>query len=347
MKRLLILLLCLTLLLTACELPAAPSTAVTGDGLTVRYLDVGQGDSILLQCDGASMLIDGGNVADSQLVVACLRNAGVETLDYVVNTHAHEDHVGGLAGVLAVFPAEAVWCPVTSYDSACFEDFVSYAAAQDLALTCPEPGTVWPLGEALVTVLGPWEDYDEPNNTSLVLRVDYGETSFLFTGDMEREAEADLLERGVDVAADVLKAGHHGSDTSSSYPFLRAVDPELVVISVGEDNSYGHPDEDVLSRFRDLGATVCRTDLQGEIVLTSDGETVSCETERQAAVTNPTEYDGSGQNSGDVTYIGNRDSKKFHLPTCANLPAEQNRVAFRSYDEAVDAGYSPCGNCLG
>lgn len=198
-----------------------------------------------------------------------------------------------------------------------------------------------------MTVLGPQEAYDDPNNTSIVLRVDYGETSFLFTGDMERTAEEDLLDADAALEADVLKAGHHGSDTSSSYPFLRAVDPEAVVISVGEDNTYGHPDEAALSRFRDLGAAVYRTDLQGDVVFTSDGTEITVSTEREAAVTNPTEYDGSGQFSCGTTYIGNVNSQKFHLPTCSSLPAPENQTTFSSYDAAVEAGYSPCSRCLG
>lgn len=346
LKRLLILWTILALLLTGCELPQAERT-VSGAGLSVHYIDVGQADSILLQCDGEAMLIDGGNVEDSQTVVSYLQHQGVEELSYVVNTHAHEDHVGGLAGVLAVFEADAVWCPVAEYESQCFDDFVTYTQAQGLSLTCPEPGSVFPLGEAQVTVLGPLESYDDPNNTSIVLRVDYGETSFLFTGDMERTAEEDLLEAGMDVSADVLKAGHHGSDTSSSYPFLRAVDPEAVVISVGEGNSYGHPDEAALSRFRDAGATVYRTDLQGDLVFSTDGAEITVSTAREAAVTNPTEYDGSGQFSADVTYIGNTKSHKFHLPTCSSLPEPQNQTSFSSYDDAIEAGYSPCSRCLG
>ena len=348
MKRLAVLFVLLALLLTGCELPEkTQSGSVSGTGLTVHYIDVGQADSILLQCDGEAMLIDGGNVADSQTVVSYLQRQGVEELSYVVNTHAHEDHVGGLAGVLAVFEADAVWCPVTEYESQCFADFVTYTQAQGLSLTCPAPGSVFSLGEAQVTVLGPLEAYDDPNNTSIVLRVDYGETSFLFTGDMERTAEEDLLDDGAALEADVLKAGHHGSDTSSSYPFLRAVDPEAVVISVGADNSYNHPGEDALSRFRDLGAAVYRTDLQGDVVVTSDGAEITFSTEREAAVTNPTEYDGSGQFSGGTTYIGNVNSQKFHLPTCSSLPAPENQTTFSSYDAAVEAGYSPCSRCLG
>ena len=344
MKRWAVLLVLLALLLTGCELPErAQSGSVSGAGLTVHYIDVGQADSILLQCDGEAMLIDGGNVADSQTVVSYLQRQGVEELAYVVNIHAHEDHVGGLAGVLAVFEADAVWCPVTEYESQCFADFVTYTEAQGLSLTCPAPGSVFSLGEAQVTVLGPVEDYAETNNTSLVLRVDYGSTSFLFTGDMEREAEAELLDSGADLEADVLKAGHHGSDTSSSYPFLRAVAPSYVLISVGEGNSYGHPGDGALSRFRDADAVVYRTDLQGEIIVTSDGASLQFETDRYAAQTNPTEAE---KEPGQVTYIGNKKSKIFHLPTCANLPAEKNRITFSDYDAAIAEGYVPCGSCM-
>lgn len=345
MKRLSILLATLLLLAGCGLIPGEASQAPTGT-LQVHFLDVGQADSIFLTCGDESMIIDGGNVADSQLVVSYLQTQQVEKLSYVVNTHAHEDHVGGLAGVLAAFDADEVWCPVTTYESQCFADFVTYAERQGLSLTCPEPGDVYPLGDAEITVLGPLGDYAETNNTSLILRVDYGETSFLFTGDAEATAETDLVESGYDLDVDVLKAGHHGSDTSSCYRFLRAVSPETVVISVGEDNAYGHPGEDALSRFRDAGAAVYRTDLQGAVVLCSDGEEITVETERHAAVTNPTEYDGSGQNSGADTLIGNVKSKKFHLPTCSSLPTKDNQIIFSSYDAAIEAGYDPCGLCL-
>lgn len=336
MRRLTALLLALTIL---CGCQAAP-TPVSGE-LTVHYLDVGQADCILVQCEGENLLIDGGNVEDSDRVVAYLLDQKVTDLDYVVCTHAHEDHVGGLPAVLAVFETKTLWCPVTEYDSKCFRDFLYYADQQDLELTCPQPGSTYELGDAQITVLGPVRDYDEPNNTSIVLRVDYGETSFLFTGDAETQVEQDILDAGYDVSATVLKTGHHGSSTSNSYRWLREVSPAYAVIPVGTGNSYGHPHDEVLSRLRDAEITTYRTDLQGHIVCRSDGTDVRFETVKQAAVTNPTE-----PISTDV-FIGNRSSKKLHLPSCSGLPVEHNRVEFDDYDRAIAAGYTPCGNCMG
>ena len=154
------------------EMEQLASVPENSDGLEVHYLDVGQADCILLQCDGANMLIDGGNVEDSDLVVAYLLEQGVTTLDLVVNTHAHEDHVGGLPGVLAVFETKNVWCPVKTYGSTCFEDFVKYADQQELELVRPEPGSTWALGGAEVQVLGPVKDDYDTNNSSIILRVE-------------------------------------------------------------------------------------------------------------------------------------------------------------------------------
>ena len=242
MKRMIVLLLLLTLLLTGCELTVSMQQPAAipenSEGLTVHFIDVGQADSILLLCDGQSMLIDGGNVEDSDLVVAYLQEQGVTKLDYVVNTHAHEDHVGGLPAVLAVYETENLWCPVDEYSSKCFADFLYYADQQELELICPDPGSVYALGSTQITVLGPMKDDYDTNNSSIVLRADYGQTGFVFTGDAEEQAEKDILEYGFDVSATVLKAGHHGSETSTCYQWLRAVDPAYTVISVGEDNSY-------------------------------------------------------------------------------------------------------------
>ena len=319
----------------------APASAqpVSGDGLTVHFIDVGQADCALLECAGQTMLIDGGNAEDSSLVVSYLKGQSVEYLDYVVCTHAHEDHVGGLSGPLNTCTVGQVFAPVTQYDSKVFSNFVKYTEQQGLEITVPQADSTFPLGGAQVTVLGPRREYEDTNNTSIVLRVDYGETSFLFTGDMESAAEQDLLADGCDLDATVLKVGHHGSSTSSSYVFLREVMPTYAVISVGRDNSYGHPHEEVMSRLYDAQVTVYRTDEQGTVVAFSDGETVTFTTEKNAAPT-PGRDEAEQQ-----AYIGNLNSHVFHRESCTSLPAEHNRVYFDSRDAAVAAGYTPCGRC--
>lgn len=328
---------------TTAEAPPESGNAITAapEGtIEVHFIDVGQADCALVLCGGEAMLIDGGNAADSSLVAAYLKEHGVERLSYIIATHVHEDHTGGLSGALNVCAVDKVYCPVTEYDSDAFRSFLKYTAAQGLEITLPSPGDTFSLGVAVVQILGPQVEYEDTNNTSIVLRIDFGETSFLFTGDAERESELDILDAGCDLAATVLKVGHHGSGSSTSYPFLREIMPEYAVISVGVGNSYGHPGEDVLSRLRDADVTVYRTDMQGHIIAVSDGETVVFQTERNGdIVTNPTETTKTG------AYIGNINSLKFHRETCSNLPAEHNRVYFESRSDAVAAGYSPCGLC--
>ena len=223
-------------------LPQEQTAQTYPDGeLQVWFLDVGQADASLLLCDGEAMLIDGGNVDDASYVVASLAQYGVTSLDYVINTHCDEDHVGGLAGVLARFPAEHVWSSTTEYGTRAFSNFLKYAGEQGKQVELPSAGDTFQLGGAEVTVLGPLRDYENNNENSIVLRVDYGDTSFLFTGDMGVTAEDELVESGAKLDATVLKVGHHGSAGSTGYVFLREVMPEYGVISVGADNSYGHP----------------------------------------------------------------------------------------------------------
>ena len=347
MRKVLPWLLLLCLLLSSCSLldpiatvPRNEHPTTQADSLSVHYIDVGQADCALLECAGQYMIIDGGNVDDSDLVVTYLQDQGVEQLHTVVCTHAHEEHVGGLAAVLAVYPTEQLLSPTRTYSSACFDDFLYYADQQDIAITIPYPGDSFYLGNAEVTVLGPAKSYADPNNTSIVVKVEFGDTSFLFTGDMEKDAETDMLDYGMDVSADVLKVGHHGSSTSTGYRFLYEVDPEYAVISVGKDNTYGHPHRETVAILGDAGVPMLRTDELGTILAVTDGSEITFTWEKQSAQPGDIE-------PADATYIGNRNSKKFHLPTCNGLPAENNRVIFDSYSEAIAEGYTPCGNCLG
>lgn len=335
--------------------PAAPtvpassaetnSTAVTDDGFKIHFIDVGQALSVLVECEGKFMLYDGGNVDDGSLIVSYLQAQGVEQLEYLFCSHAHEDHVGGLAAALAYFPVYHVYSPVTEGTTACFKNFVKYTQQQNLAVEVPTVGDVWQLGSARIELLGPVAQYSDTNDTSLVLRIDYGSTSYLLTGDMEKTAESDLVASGANLKADVLQVGHHGSSTSTGYAFLNDVLPEMGIISCGENNKYGHPHDETLSILRDAGVDVYRTDLLGTITIASDGQnyTVGYEQFATDAELNPTLPASS---AAQQAYIGNKNSKKFHLPSCANLPAEKNQILFSSYDEAVSEGYTPCGSCI-
>lgn len=349
MRRFLALLLTLSLMLTGCTvyLPAweeETGTETLGE-LTVHFIDVGQADCALIDYQGQYLLIDGGNREDGQLVVSYLEQQGVEDLAAVICTHAHEDHVGGLPSVLAVYPTAAVYAPTKTYSSNIFDKFLYYTDQQGLEVTIPAPGEEITLGAVTGTFLGPVQSYADTNNTSLVLRLEFGDTAFLFTGDMETDAESDMLEYWGDesplFSCDVLKVGHHGSNTSSGYRLLNAVDADYGVISVGTGNSYGHPHREPMARFRQAEMTILRTDELGHVLAHSDGSTITFTWENQS--TTPT-YAQPGES---VTYIGNKSSHKFHGPDCKNLPKENNQVLFDSYQAAIAAGYTPCGACLG
>ncbi|MBP1557364.1 MAG: MBL fold metallo-hydrolase, partial [Oscillospiraceae bacterium] len=214
----------------------------TASYMEIRFLDVGQADCALISCDGHYMLIDGGNKADSQLVYSVLQNLAVPKLDIIVATHPHEDHIGGIPAALSYTKADLTLSPVTDFDSDAFRDFYSYAAKNGGGITVPTVGSSYSLGGASVKILG-LNAANDPNNASIILKLTHGENSFIFTGDAEREAEQAVLNSPYanELAADLLKVGHHGSESSTTYPFLRAVMPQYAVISVGNENSYGHP----------------------------------------------------------------------------------------------------------
>ena len=278
MKKILSLLLLMLLMFTA-----GCGTIASAENLLVYFLDVGQADAAILQCGDEVMMIDGGESSDSSLIYSYLtKTLGITHIDYMIATHPHSDHIGGLSGALNACSVGVVYSPVRNYDSKQFSSLVKYVQKQGRELTVPEIGDSFAFGDAQVQFLSPMKEYSNINDCSIVVRITHGNNTFLFTGDAEWDAEHDMVDSGYDLSAAVLKVGHHGSDTSSSYVFLREVMPKYAVISCGEGNSYGHPTEAVLSRLRDVGAQVFRTDLQGDVVFVSDGTTLSFGTEKYA-----------------------------------------------------------------
>lgn len=301
---------------------AGNTVAAQAGTLTVTWLDVGQGDAAVIQCGGQSMLIDGGKPEKSSYIYAWLQQHGLSYLDVIVATHVDADHIGGLSGALNYASVGTAYCPVTTGTTETFQSFVKYLAQRGKQITVPTAGETFALGRAQVQILGPLHSAEDSNDNSIVLKVSFGATSFLFTGDAERAEEQDLLNAGVNLQSTVLKVGHHGSDTSTSYPFLRTVAPQYAVISVGAGNSYGHPTEAVLSRLRDAGVTTFRTDMQGEITAVSDGQTINFSTAKNAVAetlanagagqnanlagggNSATQTAGSGQNTGGAATAG-------------------------------------------
>ena len=258
-----------------------PSDIPENSNFEVHFIDVGQADSALIECDGETMMIDGGNVADSNVVAAYLKKEDVTELNYVVCSHAHEDHVGGLSGALSVTKADNIYAPKTETNTKAYKNFKKKAEEQNVEIKHPNVGDEIQLGSSTVEFLGPVDENGKDlNSTSIVLKITYGNTSFLFTGDSESDEEEEILNSGADLKSTVLKVGHHGSRTSTSYPFLREVMPQYAVISVEKGNSYGHPNEETLSKLSDAGVEVYRTDESGDIVMTSDGNSISITTSK-------------------------------------------------------------------
>lgn len=318
-----------------------PSTSST---FNLTYLDVGQGDAAIMECDGHYMLIDGGDTGCSGQMYSYLKRNEISYLDIVVASHAHSDHVGGLSGALNYAKAGLVLCPVTEYDTDAFRDFARYAVKNGPGITVPQKLDTYALGSATVTVLG--LNVGEGNDSSIILSVTYGERVFLFTGDAEREAEQAVLADYPELlAAYGLKVGHHGSADATTYPFLREILPEFAVISCGEGNPYGHPTDNTLSRLRDAEVTVYRTDLHGDITITcKDGEWVL--TTQKSASGEPVVT--PGEDTGR-DYIANKNTKKFHNPACESVKSmkESNKEYFSGVtrEHMMEQGYDPCGNC--
>lgn len=242
--------------------------------LEIHYIDVGQGDATLIKCDGQSMLIDAGENDMGTKVYSYLISQGIEKLDYVIGTHPDSDHIGGMDVVLYNFQCDKVFMPDFKKDTKTYDDVINTAKNKNYKITNPQVGDVYTLGNGEFTIIAPNKKYDEANNASIGIYFAYGERTFLFTGDAEYEAELDIIANGLNIDADVYKAGHHGSRTSSSDELLEKVTPKYVVVSCGEDNSYGHPHAAILNYCIFNKIPMYRTDLQGTIVLKCNGKEI-------------------------------------------------------------------------
>lgn len=285
--------------------------------LKIHFIDVGQADSSLIELpNGENMLIDAGNNWDGQTVIDYIDNLGITTLHHVIGTHPHADHIGGLDDVInAHFKIENVYLPDKEHTTKTFIDVLLAIENKGLEITFATPDengmdlvrTTVNGKPLVVSIIGPLKDYPDFNNVSVIIKVVYGQTSYLFTGDAEARAERDMLEAGIDVSADVLKLGHHGSNTSSTLAFLQAVNPTIGIIQVGEGNTYNHPNDDILERLDDLNIRYYRNDLLGTILVQSNGVKITVDGFHfEPEVTDPTPNEpdpGDTEPTGDAIVI--------------------------------------------
>lgn len=254
------------------------STNINGQ-LKVHFIDVGQADCILLQQGNENMLIDAGNNDDEQTIKNYLQSVGVNQFQYVIGTHPHEDHIGSMDYIINSFKVGKIYFPKATATTKTFENLVNAVKSKGMQFTAPTPGEIFNLGQAKCTILAPnGSSYEDLNNYSIVVKVEFGNNSFLFTGDAEDISEKEIMAKGYNLKADVLKVGHHGSDSSTTREFLNAVNPKYALISVGKGNDYGHPATDTIQKLHAKGINIYRTDESGTIVATSDGTNITFNT---------------------------------------------------------------------
>jgi len=276
-KRIAFAALLLSLIIIAIAAATAAAAPIAQNEIRVHYIDVGQGDAILIQSAQNAVLIDGGDAKAQQTLLDYLRSAGVKDLDYVIATHPHSDHIGGLPKAVKQFGVKGVIMPDAMHTSGTFEKLLTAIEKKGLKITVPKVGDAFAAGIIKFTVLSPGKKFKDLNNMSIVIRMTHGETSFLFTGDAEDKSENQMLKTKQPLRSDVLKVGHHGSRTSTTEDFLDAVSPSVAVISCGKDNTYNHPNKETLMKLGkpERKIKLFRTDKDGSVIITTDGRKIT------------------------------------------------------------------------
>jgi competence protein ComEC len=344
----------LALLLTGCRQPSSSSAALQPPPkgtLQITFFDVGQGDAALIQFpNGKMMLVDGGPPESATALLGKLRQLRVPRIDWLVASHPHSDHIGGFVKILSTLPVGEVWDSGFAYDSPVYLDYLRAVRRSDAKFRTVERGyRLTPAPDCLIEVFAPIKPFlrgteSDANNASIVMRLRYGKVRVLFTGDIEREGRRRLYAYRADLRAEVLKVSHHGSYNGTDMAFLSRVRPRIAIISCGARNPYRHPHREALRDLKKIGATIYRTDLQGDIVVRIQGNRLQVFTTRPSVAPEPTHLPTVPMER--YAFIGNRMSKVYHAPDCKALPKPANRVYFRSRAEAEQAGYRPHRDCV-
>ncbi|XXF54581.1 ComEC/Rec2 family competence protein [Thermoanaerobacterium thermosaccharolyticum] len=346
------------------EITKQNNTSISGT-LKVHFINVGQGDSEFIQApSGKTMLIDAGTNEAGNSVVSYLKNLGISRIDILVGTHPHEDHIGGMDNVINSFDIGQFYMPKVTTTTKTFEDVLTAAKSKGLSITTAKAGIILDLGSDIkAEMLAPnGTKYDDLNNYSAVIKLTYGNTSFLFTGDASSQSEEEMLNKGYNLKANVLKVGHHGSSSATTLPFLQAVNPKYAVISCGKNNDYGHPHKETMDKLKNAGIIVYRTDECGTIVATSDGNNISFNVKPgdynygSSGKTSDNTYNSSSisvsVNSGKVYVdanghglikgnINSKGEKIYHLPGDPWYDRTKAEAWFKTEAEAQAAGYRP------
>ena len=336
--------------------PAAASPTF-GTKLKVHYIDVGQGDSEFLELpNGQTMLIDAGNPENGQQIVGYIKNLGHSKVDYLVATHPHADHIGGMAAVINNLDIGSFYAPKVTTTTQTYKGLIYALQSKKLGIHVAKAGTnMFKTGNLLADIIAPVNiSGDDLNQYSAVIMLTYGDNRFLFTGDAGEPSESQIT---ADVKADVLKVGHHGSSTSTSQAFLNKVKPKYAVIEVGAGNSYGHPTAATLSKLQTIGATIYRTDKDGTIIFTSDSHTITVDKKASSAKENappkasskaatvkstvPKATSPSTDNQSVTVYITDTGSK-YHRTGCKYLKKSKHAISLK---DAKAQGYGPCSIC--
>lgn len=346
-KKILALLVITILLLSGCDIDF--SSNLDDSNVTVHFIDVGQADATLIKSNFGNILIDGGESDTENDLISYIKAQNVDTLDYVIATHPHSDHIGGLDKVIDTFEVKNVIMPKVTTTTTTFKKLVTSIKNKQLKAITPVPYESFSLGNIKFTILAPNNaTYENLNDYSVVLKMEYVNTSFIFSGDAETLSEKEILNKGFDISADVYKVGHHGSSTSSSEKFVNAINPKIAVISVGKDNSYGHPHKEILTLLRNKNLVVYRTDEMGNIVLNTDGNKIVLEGSDLKDLLNlpveksPLEVEYVDEN-GEGLIKGNINSKSqkiYHMPGGAYYTQTNPEILFKTEKEALENGFT-------